>query len=90
MFLAGVAIIIIVIIVRFAQQQQKKVHSLSSHLSPPHTPPPKTRSEIAKRIPGRLSKRVRERWTCQLNPERKAKEVVPWTPEEVARLFEIK
>lgn len=31
---------------------------------------------------------VRERWTCQLNPSRKNKEVAPWTPEEDRILFE--
>ena len=44
-------------------------------------------SDIAKRIPGRLSKRIRERWTCQLNPQRLSKEVAPWTPEEIETLF---
>jgi hypothetical protein len=39
-------------------------------------------SEIAKRIPGRLSKRVRERWTCQLNPDKRSKGLEPWTKEE--------
>jgi hypothetical protein len=47
-------------------------------------------SEIAAKIPGRLSKRVRERWTCQLNPKRLSKEVAPWTAEEVATLFQAK
>lgn len=47
-------------------------------------------SEIAKRIPGRLSKRVRERWTCQLNPSRKHHGLVPWTPEEEARLASVR
>jgi len=36
-------------------------------------------SEIAKRIPGRLSKRVRERWTCQLNPDKRSRGLEPWT-----------
>lgn len=39
-------------------------------------------SEISKRIPGRLSKRVRERWTCQLNPDKRSKGLAPWTKEE--------
>ena len=47
-------------------------------------------SDIAKQIPGRLSKRVRERWTCQLHPMRRAKEVAPWTSEEIDRLFAAK
>ncbi len=45
-------------------------------------------SEIAKLIPGRLSKRIRERWTCQLNPDRLTKDLAPWTLEEEQILFE--
>lgn len=44
-------------------------------------------SEIAKLIPGRLSKRIRERWTCQLNPNRMTKDLA-WTLEEEQILFE--
>jgi len=31
---------------------------------------------------------VRERWTCQLNPNRLNKVSAPWTPEEEETLFE--